>query len=221
MVNEGGSVVVARRLRETAAAAGAPALVLQALERLESDELLHHGLAVDVVRRLGGAVPRVPSPAPLPHESPARSLLQQVIGALCVCESVSAARYAAVRGYTDLETPRAWLELLLRDEVAHGELGFALLPFALELAEPEGGRALAEDELRLTFRELEHLVGMNAGRTGGPPPPRPQPASNPGVVEPAIDAWAFYDAAERTLIPRLEAHGLAAREAWAARIAEP
>jgi hypothetical protein len=218
--NETGSIQIASRLRSTATAAGVtePALVA-ALVRLEEDEAHHAALARSVLELLGGQMPAAPPNAP--EGDPSEGFLRLVLVGLGVCETVSAARYAAVRTHTDRPVFRDCIELFLRDEIVHSELGFLLLPTALaRLAEEIGSNAVpafVHRELRAVFRELDQTIGLNAERRGGLEPPRPQPPENPGVVEPAVDARAFYEAVHETILPRLERLGIAAAKAWAER----
>lgn len=221
LVNETLSVDLARRLREHARGIeGLGDDVAQALERLEEDERVHVELAGAVLARLGAAVPEEPAVLPARGEHALVAFARLVLTGLCVCETVSAARFATVREHTDLPFFRACIELFQRDELTHGELGFVLLPEViarLRAALGEAGAAaLLEAELRGALGHLERTVGLGFARRGGPPPPRPQPEGNPGVVEPAMDAVAFYRAIEGEVVPRLEALGLPARRVWAA-----
>ena len=221
VTNETGSCEVARRLEATAAALALGDSVAAALARLREDEELHASLSRQMLAVLGWSdfvAGEVLSP--LPAESPERSFARQVIAALCIAESVSAARYAAVREATDLEVPHACIDVFLRDEVMHGRLGFDLLPLAIGRLEASEGaaaaRSFAEAIMRETFVAFDLGVGQDLERRGMPEA-RPQPAGNPGVVEPTIDALAFYDALHRTIVPSFEAAGLAARHVWATR----
>ena len=140
---------------------------------------------------------------------------------LVVCETVSALRFARVRRHTDVPVARACLELFLRDEVAHARLGFLLLPLAVaNHAASVGSEKAHEDlsaELAQTFRYLDEAVGLDAERTGLALETRPQPTPNAGVVEPMIDALAFYDAVQGTIAPRLARLGVDASQPFAAR----
>jgi hypothetical protein len=225
VVNETTSVEVAKRLRAAASAASLGPEADAALARLEADEVRHVALAQAVLAHLGGAPPSgAPSP-PLPDEPAPAPLARLVLTGLAICETVSAARFVAVRRHTDLPAYRAFIELFLGDEAAHGELGFTLLPGVLGLLEEKLGApqaaVLVAEELRGTFRHLDRVIGLDLERRGGPPAPRSQPRGNPGVVEPAVDAIAFYEAIHGTILPRLAELGLPAREAWAGRWSAP
>ncbi len=221
VVNETLSVEVAARLRATALVAGLVPEAHAALERLEADEARHVALAQAVLTALGEDAPACSPSPPMREELAAVRLMRLVLTGLAVCETVSAARFAAVRRYTDLPVYREIIELFLRDETAHGELGFVLLEDVLAQLRVAVGSpaasAVVSDELRATLRHLDEVVGLDFARRGGVPALRPQPSGNPGVVEPAVDAVAFYEAIEQTILPRLEKLGVPARVAWDAR----
>lgn len=225
--NETLSVVVARELREVAPrdlASGAAVDV--ALARLEADELAHVCLAWGVVAQLDHASLRdLPPPDGEPRTSPLEPpeirFARLVLTGLAVCESVSAARFEDVLAATDLPPFDRAIALFLRDEKAHAELGFALLPLAIERLRrsigEEAAARLVDAELRETFAHLDRLVGLDLERRGPLPAPGRQPRRNPGVVEPLVDARAFYRAIARRVLPRLERLGVPARVAWSGR----
>jgi len=204
-----------------------------AIARLEEDERAHVALCQAFVRGLGShdvragervadAQPLVPEPD---SEPPSVHLLRYVLTGLAVCESVSALRFAVVRAHTDLPLPRACIDLFLRDESAHARLGFVLLPAALAhhraLVGVERAASDIDAELRSTLRHLDLAVGLDAHRRNLTLRARPQPTENPGVIEPALDALAFYRGMERTIVPRLERLGVAAISAWRDRWVTP
>ena len=224
VMNEALSVDLAQHLRRTAGNLDrASETVAHALARLEADEARHVMLASAVSARLGVTSTNEPASSSLPalDERAELAFLRLVLTALCVCESVSAARFAAVREHTDLAPFRACIEAFHRDELTHAELGFQLLPDAIERARAAIGReaahALVLDELRGTMGHLDRVIGLDLERQGPLPQARAQPQDNPGVVEPIVDAIAFYRALHDDVVPRLEALGLPAARAWKAR----
>jgi hypothetical protein len=231
VVNERASVELARRLRALGQAAASDlraldaelaAAIDSALARFEDDEAAHAELVTAVLERLGGSVPPVREALrPRPLAAPTITFVREVLTGMAICETVSAARYAAVHRATDLSTPRACIDLMLRDEVAHARLGFTLLPVAIAAARRIADDAVVDEviaeELVATFRELDLVVGMDSDRRGQRPTARRQPSNNPGIVEPASDAVAFYAAIESRIVPRLEAIGVAAEQAWRER----
>lgn len=223
--NEQASVVLAERMHLAAHTLALPRSVLEALARFRDDEQRHVDATTSVLRVLG-LEPASPQAirTPLASEATALSFARDVLVGLVVCESVSAARFAVVRAATDLPVFRQVIASFLRDEVAHGALGLLLLPLALsmtlEALGSESADAWALDTLMSALLELELTVGLDGARKGLEPS-RPQPAGNPGIVEPNLDAHAFYRAVVRHLLPRLEAAGLPVRERWEKRFARP
>ena len=71
-------------------------------------------------------------------------------------------------------------------------------------------------EAMTALRELESVVGLDGARRGLEPA-RPQPAGNPGVVEPNLDAIAFYQAVEQRVLPRFARVGVDVTTAWQGR----
>lgn len=227
MENEALSVLVARELRAVAPrdvddASGIDA----ALARLEADEDAHVRLAWGVVARLERAgleepPPIASEPRTSPEEPDAIRFARLVLTGLAVCESVSAARFEDVLAATDLPPFDRAINVFLRDEKAHAELGFVLVPIALDGLRRSLGEAparlLVASELAATFGHLDHAVGLDLERRGPLPEPGKQPRRNPGVVEPLVDALAFYRAIDTRVLPRLERLDVPAREAWSAR----
>lgn len=205
-INESHSVALGERIAEYSPG--------PAIKRLIDDERTHVELAGAFLDRLGAARPEVPPfDGITPGDTPRMALFRAVLTGLTVCESVSAARFTAVRAHTDLPIARACIEYFLRDEIAHAELGFLLLPAALENIEAQQ----VEAELSATFRTLELAIGLDAERKKLELRARPQLPMNAGVVEPAIDALAFYECVERSILPKLEKSGLDARGIWSRR----
>lgn len=229
VVNETRSAELARKMQKTLQSMSAPPgafgeTFLPALVRLEEDETSHVDLATAVLKKLNAPQMAIPNDAAsivLLEEPASVSMMRLVLTGLCICESVSASRFASVREHTDLEGHRACIELFYRDELTHAELGFVMLPHVLEVLRSEIGKTrtdeLVADELQTTLGQLDRVVGLDFERKGGLPPARPQPKPNPGVVEPAVDAAAFYRSIHEDVLPRLETLGLEAQSAWKLR----
>lgn len=210
--NEDASVRLAERLLASldGAALARPLedAARRAFSRLATDERAHVEVTHEVLAALGGGA----------HEAPAvvlrslgehaiERLLHDVAVGLVVCESVSASRFASVYAATDLPAFRERIGLFLRDEIAHARLGEALLPFVLEAyaarAGDEAARAFVAGSLESATHELVVTVAHGVPRAALPPP-RPQPTTNPGIVEPAVDARALYRALDTTIAPLLD-----------------
>ncbi len=227
VINEARSVDLARQMQCTAARLeGIGREFVEALGRLEEDETSHVELATAVLKKLKAPTVAFRADAVtvlLPEEPATVSMMRLVVTGLCICESVSAARFAAVREHTDLDGYRACIELFYRDELTHAEFGFVVLPHVVKRLRDEMGGACADElitgELQTTLGHMDRVVGLDFERKGGLPPARPQPTQNPGVVEPAVDAIAFYRSIHEDILPRLESLGLGGREAWKNRTA--
>ena len=225
VVNETRSVELALKMQQVATRMGAWGdAFAQAFVRLEEDEASHVELTTAILRKLDPPAINVPADATavdLQKEPAAVSMMRLVLTGLCICESVSASRFASVREHTDLDGYRACIELFYRDELTHAELGFVMLPHVLKVLRDELGMAradeLVESELRTTLGYMDRVVGLDFERKGGTPPARPQPPRNPGVIEPALDAIAFYRSIHEDVLPRLESLGIAAQKAWEKR----
>lgn len=225
--NEQASVALAERMISAAHAIGTSRNpeVIPALTRLSRDEQAHVTACASVLETLGAPLA---APQPLrPHpsgEEPMLSFSRDVLMGLVVCETVSAARFAVVRRHTDILAIRRLIDAFLRDEVAHAGLGFALVPIAIHFTTrvlgAQRGKAWICRELLSAMAELEDVVGLDGARRGLPPV-RPQPKGNPGIVEPGLDARAFYDAVTRRILPRLDACRVDITHEWRHRFDVP
>lgn len=220
--NERASVELAMRMRATATALHLGE-VEQALARLAEDEAAHveaTGIVLDVLETPRPPAARTKSPAP--GERRELSFARDIVVGLALCESVSAARFAKVRAATDIPVFRAIIDAFLRDEVAHAALGMELVVCAREQVRavigPDAEPSWLVAEVLAALVDLERVLGLDGARRGLAPA-RPQPPNNPGVVEPNLDAHAFYDVVDRRVLPRLEASGLRIRAAWERRFA--
>ncbi len=220
LVNECASVGVATELLVAAQDLGdLPQGTVAALKRLQADEQSHVDLAHTFLERLGHQ-PQRPPPSP-PVAGPAwERWARFVVTGLAICETVSAARFHHVLKHVDVPVARGCIRLFLKDELQHARLGFALLPDVLRRLERQLGAATRDflrDEMCTTFGHLDDVVGMHAQRRRLELVERPQPSPNPGVVEPAADALAFYRVMETRILPGLDALGFPAAAAWNAR----
>ncbi len=213
--NEQASVDLARRLVATAKALPPPHAEAwaRAFARLEEDERAHVAITVEV---LGALDAPVPPPQPIESRRTGESLRElfarDVAVGLMLCEAVSASRFASVAPATDLPDFRERIAIFLRDEVAHARLGAILLPEVLRLLAEDVGeehaRAYLRREVAAAALELKRVVAHDVSEADLPPR-RPQPSQNPGVVEPAVDARAYYRALSRSVAPALAAVGIA------------
>lgn len=192
---------MAQRLRVHADVLNLEPEVHAAFERLERDEAAHVVLADEVLDALGATPPPAQAlTAAKGEETPLERYVREVAVGLFVCEAVSASRFASVWAATDLPAFRQRIGLFLRDEVAHADLGALLLPAAhARLAAGIGrerARAFVDAVIDAALAELKRHVAGGLEREQLPAA-RAQPADNPGVVEPAVDARAYYRALDR------------------------
>jgi hypothetical protein len=207
-----------QRFRGVCAAAGMPGDVLRAIERIERDETRH----VELCTRISDAIGR---PAEI-HELPGQrmpdpdaavtdaELARLTVTVFCLGEVCASSQVQAlIAGQTDRGTREA-LMFILRDEVHHEKFGWALaseLVPALDSDDREWlGAALAHS---LAFYEDIH-AGGGAPLEGDP---APLTGHGGGVIDDATFARAFYTTVETEILPKLNALGIPATEAWALR----
>jgi hypothetical protein len=180
------------------------------------EERRHGVLCGAVVESFGGeAVAEVPAyPAyPVHADVDAREgALRNVLSICCLSETVAVALIGAER----LEMPDGPLrELLTRiyaDEVGHCNFGWRLLAEVMPTVDASTkqrlGRYLEVAFGHLERHELAHLPADAA-------PPAHGVAF--GLCSGSDARVLFYEAVTEVIVPGLEAHGLAAARAWAAR----
>ncbi|MCA9526510.1 MAG: ferritin-like domain-containing protein [Myxococcales bacterium] len=215
MVNEHGSAPVFLALADQLADAGAPAAQIEAVRAMADEERAHGVLCGSVVEALGGealapALPEEPLPV---HADVDRfeAVTRNLLSVCCLSETVAVALIGAER----LEMPAGPLQdvltRILADEVGHARLGWKWLAEHQDrLDAPRRarlGRYLAVAFAHLEAHELAQL------KPGGPVDPRL------GVCDGAAARALFYATVETVIVPRLDALGLPARQAWAERAA--
>jgi hypothetical protein len=216
MVNEYQSAEVFGALATQAGRVGLTSAVVQQLCCFEAEERRHGVLCGGVVEALGGeARAEVATPRLLPEHhdvAPLEGFLRNVLSVSCLSETVAVALIGAER----LEMPDSPLRDVLSgiwaDEVGHARFGWRvaqeLLPQLDDSSRPRLSWYLRVALRHLELHELAHLplastppaAGVALGLCSGP------------------DARVlFYETVTSAILPPLEALGLAANEAWAAR----
>jgi hypothetical protein len=143
---------------------------------------------------------------------PLEGFLRNVLSVSCLSETVAVALIGAER----LEMPEGDLRELLTkiwaDEVGHARFGWRLLG---ELASglPGQQRARLSLYLRVAFRHLEQHELSHLPLASQPPPE----GALLGLCSGADARVLFYQTVERAIVPQLEQHGFAAKQAWALR----
>ena len=216
MVNEYQSAEVFGGLARHAESIGIAAKAVEQLCEFEAEERKHGVLCGGVVEALGGeARAELTTPRPLSRHqgtAPLEGLLRNVLSVSCLSETVAVALIGAER----LEMPdgplREVLSEIWADEVGHARFGWRvaheLLP-SLDAATMQRLSLYLRVALRhLELHELSHLPLAST-------PPAEGVAL--GLCSGADARVLFYETVSSAILPRLEALGLAANDAWAAR----
>jgi hypothetical protein len=182
-----------------------------------ADEERRHGILCGaVLEALGGeaAFPARPPEALPAHADvdPREGALRNVLAICCLAETVAVALIGAERLEMADGPVRRVLTDILADEVGHARFGWRWL--AREAPRLDAAaRARLGRYLEVAFGHLEAHEHANL-RPGGP---LPAGAADLGLCDPFAQRALFRDTVEAVIVPRLEAHGLPARAAWASR----
>ncbi len=117
---------IARDLRTT----GAPQIVIELSEQAAKEEARHLDLCVELIKELGGNVapPTIPHLEVEPHLAcQERGLLLQVVATCCINETISAAILGEMLRLARPGRVHDTVQEILRDEINHGRIGWALL----------------------------------------------------------------------------------------------
>jgi hypothetical protein len=209
------------RLAANAAAAGLPLDITVTLTRLMQDEARHAELCAELCERMGGAstIAIVPDDPALEDVAVPAHLYfaYYAVGMFCIGESCAAANMRATLGPGTDPCVAAVYKALLSDEVLHQLFGWALAERLVPL--------LSADELdwlgaSLTrpFRTFERAHALREHATlrdeNGSTPPAPRRL---GLLPAEVSAQAFYKVVNEVVLPRLDALGVPAYEAWEVR----
>lgn len=165
--------------------ARAPLDLIAGFSRFPLDEIVHVELCSRMATELGGGTELLHQPAALcadpdPTMSPLLRVTQLVTHHFCVGETLSIPLLhgACIRATHPL--PRAVLRRIVRDEAAHGVLGWTFLDWALPLIGDEG-RALIARTATASMSQVHALWEELSRRT----PSAPHPAHALGWFESA------------------------------------
>ena len=215
------SMRVMLALASRAPDAGLPLEVTTGLARLAHDEARHATLCARLADALGGHGARALEGGErlaMDEGLPARLFVARwTFSLLCVGESSSLAMLGALRRCATDRCARAVLHAILRDEVVHERVGWAIAArIAGTLSEAERGWLATE-----LVTAFSHYATVNAG---GLEPSRDEPRRAPAGPEVNVGmlpieeaARAFHGRIERVIVPRLQGLGLDAARAWAMR----
>lgn len=211
-----GSAQIFEALARQFADADAPEALRKRVLAMAGEERRHGVLCGAVVEALGGEARWTRAPGlPMPdHADVCRNeaLLRNGLSVCCLSETVAVALISAEREQMPDGPLRTLLTEILADEVGHARLGWRWLAAGagpLDAATRERiGAYLRVAFAHLEAHELAHLpVAI----------PVPPGGAALGVCD-AQDARAlFYETVPQVIVPRLEAHGLPARDAWSHR----
>jgi hypothetical protein len=203
--------------------AGMPVEVTAATARLLQDEARHTELCSRLAEALGGAHDATVAPADtrLTDESLRAELFiaRWTLSMMCVGECASVGLLKALSEVAEDPCVRRVLETLLRDEVLHDRLGWALAREIVPRLSDEEREWLGAD-LSFSFAHYDRIHGRGLRRDGDPLPddvPRADGAEALGLVSSERYARAWYERLDTVIVPQICALGLPAREAWALR----
>jgi hypothetical protein len=221
MVHEHQSAAVFARLLPQLMAAAATLEHKTTVLRMAMDELRHASLCAGVVSLLGGepVAEAELKTDPLPeHEDgdAVEACLRNVLFVGCLSETVSIALLTEERELTREPVIERVVAQLAADEVLHAKLGWSYLSAtwpALSAEAKERTGAYLPIALRY-LREMMHgAMPLGTNPIEGT---LKDELDALGVMSSAEGRALFRATVESVIVPRLEDHGLPAREAWAA-----
>ncbi|MFT3774623.1 MAG: ferritin-like domain-containing protein [Minicystis sp.] len=218
MVNEHGSAPVFDGLARQLRRAGAAAEDIDACVRMAEEERTHGILCGAVVEALGGdarAPEKVNHAFPEHRDvSPIEGVTRNVLSVCCLAETIAVTVITAEREEMPAGDLRRLLSVILADEVGHARFGWRFLAeVAPSLDAAARGRLGAY--LRLAFASVEQheLAGFPLDARF------PEGAAAFGLCNGVEARELFYATVRDVIVPRLEAHGLPAANAWRTRAA--
>jgi len=222
MVHEHQSAAVFARLLPQLMAAAATLEHKTTVLRMAMDELRHASLCAGVVSLLGGEPEAATElrTEPLPEHEDGEAVeacLRNVMFVGCLSETVSIALLTEERELTREPVIERVVAQLAADEVLHAKLGWSYLAATW----PE----LSDEARERTARYLPIAFGYLRTKMHGA---MPLGVKVEGALKDELEALGvmsskdgrelFAATVEAVIVPRLEDHGLPAREAWATAI---
>ena len=222
MVNEHRSAAVFASLVPQLIEASSTLDVQTVALRAATDEIFHATLCGDVVRAFGGeavatAEPHLRRMPEHPGLSAAERALRNVTFVGCLSETVAVALISEERDLSEEPFVRATLDRILPDEVAHARLGWLYLAHTLPRLDAGAAQRMA-DYLRVAFAYLERreidLLPLTPPEI--PAELRAQREAV-GLCEGEAAQSLFYRTVTEVIVPRFEALGVDAGDAWRRR----
>lgn len=213
MVNEHISSRVFAALVPQMMRAGASSSRLEALATMIGDELRHGRLCAAMVEALGGQA-RAPYPdlAQVPDHgdaAPLEAALRNLLSICCLSETVAVALISAERLHAGQADMGKTLDGILADEVRHSRFGWTWL----EEVQPQIDDAMRGRLGRYLTVAFRHLVAHELAHLPAGPTPS-LGAMQVGVCDGREARALFFDTVAQVIVPRLQALGLPAQQAW-------
>lgn len=213
MINETQSSYVFASLSEQLGRAGMREAQQEA-ESFAEEERRHGRRCASVVVALGGSAicPVDPTRAVPAHAAVGleEAIARNVLSIGCLSETVAVALIGAEREEMSEGPLRALLTSIWADEIGHARFGWRHLERALPGLDASA-RARLSAYLRVALRHLEAHELEHLPVAAGPRSPEL------GVCEGASARTLFYATVLSVIVPRLDALGLAATDAWRSR----
>ena len=216
MVNEHASARVFEGLAAQMRDAGLDATLVAQCRVFAVEERTHGALCGAVVHALGGkAIAAVDAVDAFPlHRDcgPIEGVVRNVLSIACMSETVAVSLIGAERLLMPEGELRALLTRIWADEIGHARFGWQLVA---RLVPRMGDRERARlgVYLAVAFAHLERHELAHLPATVEPPPE----GAALGLCSGGDARALFYATVDEVIVPHLEAHGLDARRAWAAR----
>jgi hypothetical protein len=213
MVNEHGSARVFEALAAQMERAGLDAGTVADCAAFAEEERTHGVLCGAVVEALGGlaVAPALAERALPEHEDAGRveAVLRNVLSVSCLSESVAVSLIGAERLRMPEGALRDLLTRIYSDEIGHARFGWQLVQRLLPSLDAAARRRLG-DYLCAAFAHLETHELSHLPFTGE----LPEGADDVGVCDGGEARELFYATVTEVIVPRLEALGLPAQQAW-------
>lgn len=191
--------------------------------RMASDEIHHAALCGHVLAAFGetprAVVPDRVDPMPAHADvSPLERVTRNVLVVGCLAETVAVALLSEERARSTDPLVRAVLDQILADEVTHARFGWSFLAHALASLHTDA-RATLDRYLRVAFASLERHELDRLVPAGPMRGELKAQRESLGVCDGTDGREVFYATVDQVIVPRLEAFGLGARDAWKHRLA--